>query len=75
MLYNREKVLAFDFSYLERVSHDVALLQVIKMIPHKAWQASRLWVPRALLPVAVDIFQKRLKHEVLEHGDSPYRNG
>ncbi len=36
MLYNREKALAFDFSHLERVSHDMAPPQVIKMIPHKA---------------------------------------
>ncbi len=36
MLYNREKAITFDFSYLGRVSHDVALLEVIKMILHKA---------------------------------------
>ncbi len=75
MLYNREKALAFDFSYLAKVSHDVAPPQVIKTIPHKVWQASGLRVPRALLPIAIDMFQERLKHEVLEHRDSPYRNG
>ncbi len=36
ILYNQEKVLAFDFSQLGRVSHDVAPLQVIKTISHKA---------------------------------------
>lgn len=38
MLYNCEKALAFDFSHIGKVRPEVAPLQVIKTVKHKAWQ-------------------------------------
>jgi hypothetical protein len=53
MLYNREKVLAFDFSHCGKIHPDVAPPQVIKTVEHKAWQVPGFPVPKALVPVVV----------------------
>jgi hypothetical protein len=74
ILYNREKVLAFDFSHCGKIHLDVAPPQVIKTVEHKAWQVPRFPVPKALVPVVVKMLQERLKNGVLEYCDSPYRN-
>jgi hypothetical protein len=60
MLYNREKALAFDFSQLGRVSRDVAPPQVIKTIPHKAFQAPSFPIPKALISLAIKMFKDRI---------------
>jgi hypothetical protein len=36
VLYNQEKALAFNFSHIGRVKPNVALLQIIKTVKHKA---------------------------------------
>ena len=36
ILFNREKVIAFDFLYLGRIHEDVAPLQVIRTVEYKA---------------------------------------
>ena len=60
ILYNKEKVLAFDFSYYRRVYLEVALLQVIKTIKHKAWQVLGFLVPKALVLVVIEMLRERL---------------
>jgi hypothetical protein len=35
ILYNRKAVLAWDFTYYERIRSEVTLLQKIKTVPHK----------------------------------------
>jgi hypothetical protein len=37
ILYNREGALAWDWTELRRISHEVAPPQKIKIIPHKPW--------------------------------------
>jgi hypothetical protein len=74
MLYNREKVLAFDFSHCGRVRREVAPPQVIKTVEHKAWQVPGFPVPRALIPVVVRMLRERLKNGVLEYCNGAYRN-
>jgi hypothetical protein len=74
MLLNREKALAFDFSQLGRVSPDVAPPQIIKTIPHKAFQAPSFLIPRALLPLAIKMFKDRIDSGRLEPSEGPYRN-
>ena len=74
MLYNREKALAFDFSQLGRVSRDVAPPQVIKTIPHKAFQAPSFPIPKALIPLAIKMFKDRIDSGRLEPSEGPYRN-
>jgi hypothetical protein len=74
MLYNWEKALVFDFSYIGRVRADVALPQVIKTVEHKAWQVPGFPIPKALHLVVVKMLQDRLKNGVLEYCDSLYQN-
>jgi hypothetical protein len=74
VLYNREKALAFDFSHIGKVRPDVAPLQIIKTVEHKAWQVPGFPIPKALLPVVIRMLQERLKNGILEYSDGPYRN-
>ena len=37
MLFNKEKAIVFNYLYYKKVRLEVALLQVIKTIEHKAW--------------------------------------
>ena len=74
MLYNREKALAFDFTQLGRVSSDVAPPQVIRTIPHKAFQAPSFPIPKALIPLAIKMFKDRIDSGQLEPSEGPYRN-
>ena len=48
--------------------------QVIKTVEHKAWQVPGFPIPRAVRPVAVKMLRERVKNEVLEYCDGPYRN-
>ena len=74
MLYNREKALAFDFSHCGKVRPEVAPPQVIKTVEHKAWQVPGFPVPKALVPVVVEMLRERLQSGRLEYCDGPYRN-
>ena len=74
MLYNQEKVIAFDFSEIGKVKLDVALPQVIKTVKHNAWQVPGFPIPKALHPTVVGMLRERLKNSVLEYCNSPYRN-
>ena len=72
MLYNKEKALVFNFLYCRKVCLEVALLQVIKTIKHKAWQVLGFLVPKALVPIVVEILQERLQSRRLEYYNSLY---
>src|SRR5580700_9403776 len=74
MLYNREKALAFDFSHCGMVRREVAPLQVIKTVEHKAWQCPGFPILKALLPTAIEMLKARIVRGVLEYGHGPYRN-
>jgi RNase H-like domain found in reverse transcriptase/Integrase zinc binding domain/Reverse transcriptase (RNA-dependent DNA polymerase) len=74
MLYNREAALAWDFSEIGKVKEDVAPPQVIRTVPHKAWQARGFAVPRALDGIVIEMLKERMAQGLLEHCQGPYRN-
>jgi hypothetical protein len=55
MLYNQEKVFAFDFTHIGKVKPDIVLFQVIKTVKYKAWQVPGFSIPKALHSVVVEI--------------------
>ena len=70
MLYNREVVLAWDFTKMEKVRRKVAPLQKIQTVDHKAWQVPGFQISKALISIVIDMLKKRLKMRVIEpyHG-------
>ena len=74
MLYNREAVLAWDFTEMGKVKREVAPPQKIRTVEHKAWQIPGFQIPRALTSTVIDMLQERLKIGVIEPCHGPYRN-
>jgi hypothetical protein len=74
ILYNREGALAWDWTELGRISHEVAPPQKIKTIPHKPWQAKSFPVPRALEAVVIEIVNDKITQALFEPCEGPYRN-
>jgi len=74
MLINHEVAIAFDWTESSQIHEDVSPPIVIKTIEHKAWQEPSFPVPRALLPIVLEILRDRLRRGVLEYCDGPYRN-
>ncbi len=74
MLYNREAVLAWDFTEMGKVKRAVAPPQKIRTVDHKAWQVLGFQIPKALTSTAIDMLQERLKMGVIEPCHGPYQN-
>lgn len=74
MLYNREAVLAWDFSEMGKVKKDVAPPQKIRIVGHQAWQVPGFQIPRALTSTVIDMLQERLKMGIIEPCHGPYWN-
>lgn len=74
MLYNREGALAWAFNEIGKISEDIAEPQVIRTVPHEAWQAKGFHIPKALMQTVVDIVGDRKKKSLLENCYGPYRN-
>ena len=74
MLYNREAVLAWDFSKMGKVKKEVALLQKIQTVEHKAWQVPGFQIPKALTATVIDMLQERLKIGVIKPCHDSYQN-
>ena len=74
MLENREPALAWDWTHCGRVKDIVAPPQEIRTVPHTAWQAASIPIPKALEPVVVNMLRDRLKRGTIEEGYGPYRN-
>jgi hypothetical protein len=74
ILYNREAALAWDFEDCGRVDPAVAPPQVIKVVPHKAWQAGSIPIPLGLRQKVIDLLRQRLRRGILEEGHGSYRN-
>src|SRR6266487_6274644 len=53
---------------------EVALLQVIRTVKHKAWQVLGFLIPKALIPIIYKMFQERLQAGVLELYYRLYQN-
>ncbi len=74
MLYNREAVLAWDFTEMEKLKREVAPPKKIRTIHHKAWQVPEFQIPKALTSTVIDMLQERLKMEIIEPSHGPYQN-
>ena len=74
IFYNREAVLAWDFTEMGKVRRKVAPLQKIRTIDHKAWQVPGFQIPKALISTVIDMLQERLKMGVIEPCYDPYQN-
>ena len=74
MLHNREKVIAYDFKHCGKVRADVAPPQTIRTVDHTAWQVPGFPVPKALIPIVIDLLKERIATGVLEYCEGPYRN-
>ncbi len=74
MLYDREAILAWNFTEIGKVKRKVAPPQKIRKINHKAWQVPGFQIPKALTSTVIDMLQERLKMRVIEPFYGPYRN-
>ena len=73
-LSNREAALAWDFPECGRIHPDIFPPQEIKTVPHQAWQAKHVPIPKALMPKVIEILEQRLRRGILEESHAPYRN-
>ena len=55
MLYNRETILAWDFTEMGKVRKKVAPPQKIQAVDHKVWQVSGFQIPKVLTSRIIDI--------------------
>lgn len=74
VLFNREAALAWDFSECGRINPEVVPPQVIKTIPHSAWQTKSIPIPKPLMPKVIDLLQQRKQRGIVEEGHGGYRN-
>ena len=74
MLYNREVVLAWNFTEMGKVRRNVAPPQKIQIVDHKTLRVSGFQIPKALTSTIIDILQKRLKIGVIELCHGLYQN-
>ena len=74
ILFNREAALAWDFSECGRISPTVIPPQVIKTVPHLAWQTKSIPIPKPLLPKVIDLLRQRQDRGIIEHAHGSYRN-
>ena len=74
MLYNREAALSWEFSEMGRVKPEVSPPCKINTIPHEAWQTPSFPLPRALVPMVIEMLKDRLQRGTLEPCHGPYRN-
>ena len=74
MLYNREAVLAWDFTEMRKVKREVAPPQKIRTINHKAWQVPGFQIPKAFTSTVIEMLQERLNMGVIKPCHGPYQN-
>ena len=74
LLYNREAVLAWDFSEMGMVLPEVSPPQEIRTIEHKPWQHPGFAIPKALKGTAIKMLKERLAIGFIEPSHGHYRN-
>ncbi len=74
MLYNREAIIAWDFTEMGKVKKEMAPAQKIQTIEHKAWQVPSFQILRALSSTVMDMLQERRKMGVIKLCHGPYQN-
>ncbi|KAK6206862.1 putative gag-pol poly protein [Colletotrichum tabaci] len=74
VLKAREGALAWEFPHCGSLHPSVAPPQTIKTVPHKAWQAKSIPIPRALEDDVITILKDRIRKGILEQSHAAYRN-
>jgi len=74
MLFNREKVLAFNFLHCGTIITEVAPLQEIRTVLHRAWQVLNFLILKALVLVVINMLRERIKNGLLKYCHGLYRN-
>ncbi|KAI0997515.1 hypothetical protein K3495_g10672, partial [Podosphaera aphanis] len=74
ILYNREGVIAGDWTECGVIHSDVEPPVIIRTRPHKAWQCRTIRIPAALQSVSCQMWRDRKMRGVLEDCLGPYRN-
>ena len=74
ILYNREFILIWDFSYFSRIYSKVFLLQRLNIVKYIVWQAFLFSMPQALQGIIIKIFQERLDAGLFKLYNGLYRN-
>ncbi|KAL9566939.1 hypothetical protein ACKAV7_008708 [Fusarium commune] len=73
-MYNREAALAWDFMECGQLDLIVAPPQVLKVVPHKAWQARDIPIPKGCEAAVIRLLKERLAQGVLEESHRAYQN-
>ncbi|KAH7147253.1 hypothetical protein DER46DRAFT_466498, partial [Fusarium sp. MPI-SDFR-AT-0072] len=74
IMYNREAALAWDFMECGQLDLIVAPPQVLKVVPHKAWQARDIPIPKGCEAAVIRLLKERLAQGVLEESHRAYQN-
>ena len=74
MMYNREKMLVWNFTHKEQIKLEIWFSIKIKTISHETWQTSTFQISRALQKTMTKMIKKRFKSEVIESCYNLYRN-
>lgn len=74
IMMNREAALAWDFEDIGSIHPDIFPPQEIRTIPHGAWQARSIPVPKSLREEVDKILKEKIENGLLERSHSAYRN-
>jgi hypothetical protein len=74
LMFHREAALAWEFSEMTGINHEVAPPYKIRTIEHQAWQERGFNCPKSLEPTVIKMIQERVDRSTLELCDSQYRN-
>ena len=66
--------MSWDFIELGKIRPEVVPPQVIRTVPHTAWQARSFHVPKALEGKDIKLMNNRIKKGILKFCSEPYRN-
>ena len=74
MMYNQEKVLAWNFTHKTQIKSEIWSSVKIKTISHETWQTSTFQISRAVQKIMTKIIKKKLESEVIKFCYNFYRN-
>lgn len=74
MLLNQRKVIAFLFEKIGIVNFNIALLQEIQTISHKAWQMQGFAISKTFISIVTEMLQEYFNWRTLKLCHGPYKN-
>ena len=74
IMLNRESALAWTFDDIGKIDPEIIPPQKIRTIPHKAWQARSIPVPKGLRGEVAELLKAKIDNGLLERSHGPYRN-